>query len=100
MEFRSRFQGPEQGPSAHISRSVVSDQCSTSFGNAQVAFCEGLSDTCRGELSAVPGLDRQVSDKPQGRKPRAGLEGGVASYGESGACGRGSMWGVGRVCMA
>ena len=37
------------------------------------AFCEGLSDTCRSWVVAVLCLVRQVSDKPQGRKPRAGL---------------------------
>jgi hypothetical protein len=34
--------------------------------------CEGLSDACRGGVAAALCLDRQASDKPQGRKPRAG----------------------------
>lgn len=34
-------------------------------------LCEGLSDTCRGGVWATGG-DRQVSDKPQGRKARSG----------------------------
>ncbi len=33
-----------------------------------------MSDTCRCEASAA-GTARQVSDKPQGRKPRAGYAG-------------------------
>ena len=34
--------------------------------------CEGFSDTFRGKVLAVLCVDRQVSEKPQGRKPRAG----------------------------
>ncbi len=40
---------------------------------ANVSSCEGLSDTCRCEVSAALCVGRQVSDKPQGRKPRADL---------------------------
>jgi hypothetical protein len=36
-------------------------------------LCEGLLDTCRGAVAAVLSVVRQVSDKPRGRKPRAGL---------------------------
>jgi len=36
----------------------------------QGGCCEGFSDTWRGEVLAVLGNDRQVSEKPQGRKPR------------------------------
>ena len=32
-----------------------------------------MSDACRGEVVAALCVDRQVSDKAQGRKPRAGL---------------------------
>ena len=38
-----------------------------------VRLCYALSDTCRGEVVAALCVDRQVSDKAQGRKPRAGL---------------------------
>jgi len=46
--------------------------------------CEGFSDTCRGEVVAVLGVDRQVSEKPQGRKPRAASGSVVGSVGSMG----------------
>jgi len=46
--------------------------------------CEGFSDTCRGEVVAVLGVDRQVSEKPQGRKPRAGSGSVLGSVGSMG----------------
>ncbi len=44
-------------------------------------ICEELSDACRGEVAAGLGLDRQASDKPQGRKPRGWLGSAVRHAG-------------------